>query len=107
MNNQIDDDLVLDGLTPEDLIESGRKFRKQLLDSLTPQERLARIPVDALVRFIQQDEHLLRQIIANTPPQTRLLGMSLAQRLTGMTTEELTTLLDLVEHQLRQIKAEK
>ncbi len=75
MNNQIDDDLVLDGLTPEDLIESGRKLRKQLLDSLTPQERL--------------------------------LGMSLEQRLAGMTTEELTTLLDLVEHQLRQIKAEK
>lgn len=101
--NYEEDELVLEGLTPEDLIERGRKFRELLLTNMTPQEHLARIPVDLILRLVQQDEHLRRQIIARTPPKERLFGISIIeQRLASMTTEELITRLDLIERQLRQ-----
>ena len=124
VNNPTTDELLLDeGLTPEDLIESGRELRELLLASMTPEERLSGLSEADILRLWDRNEKIRKQVIARTDPEEwlaglapeerlaglapeqRLAGLAPEQRLAGLNQEELATLLEQIERHLGQHKS--
>jgi hypothetical protein len=114
MNKLITDELLLEEeLTPEDLIENGRELRELFLASITPEEHLARVSGTDILHLFEQDEQIREEVMANVPPENRLVGMAPAERLAGMapaerlagmTPEEMAILQEEIARQLRQTK---
>lgn len=108
MKNLTTDELLLEEeLTPEDLIESGREWRDIFLASMTPEERLAGVSGADILHLFEQDEQILRDVMAKVPPEERLAGMAPEERLAGMAPEEMAILHEQIERQLRQSNAGK
>ena len=77
-----------EAVTPETVMEEGRLLRKSLLAVLTPEERLAGVPVS--VR------------LAGLAPEERLAGLAPEERLAGLTEEEMVALMKQIEAQLQK-----
>jgi hypothetical protein len=108
MSNQQTDELLFEEeLTPEDLIESGREWRDIFLASMTTEERLAGVSRADILHLFEQDEQIRKEVIASAPPEERLAGMAPEERLAGMTPEEMAILSAQIERQLRQSNTPK
>jgi hypothetical protein len=60
------------GITPEMVLETGRKLRKAWLATLSPEE--------------------IKQLITRVPPEIRLAGLAPEERLAGLAPEEIKAL---------------
>ena len=88
----MDNEIVSNVLTPEVVMETGKQMRKALLANLTPQE---------IQQLLANNEQIRKQILANTSPGERLAGIPAEERLAGLTTTELASLLHQIETYLR------
>jgi|688.fasta_scaffold248671_2 hypothetical protein len=77
-----------EAITPETVMEQGRLLRKSLLAVLTPEERLAGVPVS--------------DRLAGLAPEERLAGLAPEERLAGLTEEEMVALMKQIEAQLQK-----
>ncbi|MFN8489663.1 MAG: hypothetical protein U0350_18915 [Caldilineaceae bacterium] len=86
-------------LTPEIVMETGKKMRKALLATLTPQEVLdVLVHNEQVLDVLAHNEQVRQQVIASAPPEARLVGL---------TPEEMTALMAQIEAHLRSDKPEK
>jgi hypothetical protein len=79
-----------EGLTPELVLETGKRLRKALLATLTPQE------IQAMLAKLTPEERL-----AGLAPEERLAGLAPEERLAGLAPEERLALLARLEASLR------
>jgi hypothetical protein len=86
-----------EAVTPETVMEQGRLLRKSLLAVLSPEERLAGVPVSERLAGLAPEERL-----AGLAPEERLAGLAPAERLAGLTEEEMVALMKQIEAQLQK-----
>ena len=83
-------------VTPETIMETGKRLRKSLLAVLTPAERLAGLAPAERLAGLKPAERL-----AGLAPEERLAGLAPEERLAGLKPAELTALMAQIEAYLR------
>lgn len=113
-----------EGLTPERIMALGKKVRRSLLATLTPEERLAGLAPEERLAGLAPEERLAglnpeerlaglnpedrlaglapEERLAGLAPEERLAGLAPEERLAGLNAEELAGLLEEIEAYLHQ-----
>ena len=80
-------------LTPETVMEYGKRIREFIIETGTPEERLAGLSPDEILARFSPDEILARfsldERLTGLSPDERLTGLSPDERLTGLSPDEI------------------
>ena len=83
-------------VTPQDILELGEAYRKRIIETATPQERLAGLEPQERLAGLEPQERLAglepQERLAGLEPQERLAGLEPQERLAGLKPQELTLL---------------
>jgi hypothetical protein len=98
--------IMPEGLTPEKVIALGKKIRKALVATLTPEERLAGLAPEDRVAGLAPEERVAglapEERVAGLAPEERLAGLAPKERLAGLTPQEVPELLEQIDAYLHQ-----
>ena len=74
-------------ITPEDVLELGREYRRRIIETVAPEERLAGLEPEQRLAGLEPEERL-----AGLEPEERLAGLEPEERLAGLNAQELALL---------------